>query len=117
MQLFEVCPRRCKYLPYNNPNHTTAGSASINPEERNKKERQVRRAKKRKRTKAQRAKPSTQSQAIDAHIGDEERIKERKTERYPNPATQDHTVASYDLRGSCGEPILLPVNPIPQGGG
>ena len=81
MQLFEVCPRRCKYLPYNNPNHTTAGSASINPEERNKKERQVRRAKKRKRTKAQRAKPSTQSQAIDAHIGDEERNGNQKRKK------------------------------------
>ena len=50
---------------------------------------------------------------IDARIGDEEqngkqkKEKERNKERVPNPATQDHSVASYDAQGSYGEPILF----------
>ena len=58
---------------------------------------------KRKGVEAQRAKPSTPSQASDAHIGDEEQNrkteKERKRERVPNPTTQEHLVAFYDLYG------------------
>ena len=53
------------YLLYYNLNSTNAGSARINTKEREKKERQVRRAKERKGIEAQRAKPSTPSQAID----------------------------------------------------
>ena len=48
------------------------GSARTNDKEREKKEGDVRRAKKRKEIEAQRAKPPTPTQAIDALIGDEE---------------------------------------------
>ena len=60
------------YLLCYNLNPDAAGSARINVKGREKKERQLRRAKKRKGIEAQRAKPSTPSQAIDAHMGDEE---------------------------------------------
>ena len=33
--------------------------------------------------------------------------KETKIERIPNPATPDHSVASYDTQGSYGEHFLL----------
>ena len=40
----------------------------------------------------------------------EKEQKERKTERAPNPATLDHSVAFYDGQGSYGEPILAPTS-------
>ena len=55
------------FILYYNLNPDTVGSAHIKA-----KERRVRRAKKRKRTEAQRVKSFTLSQAIDAHMGDEE---------------------------------------------
>ena len=61
----------------------------------------------------QRAKPPTPTRAIDALIGDEEQNEEQNKERTPNPATLDHSVASYNPQGSWGEPILL--IPIPRG--
>ena len=33
--------------------------------------------------------------------------KERNGERVPNPATLDNSVASYDVQGSYGEPVLV----------
>ena len=59
-----------------------------------------RRVKRRKGIEAQRVKPSTPSQSIDALIGDEEqngkqkKKKKKETERVPNPATPDPLVAS-----------------------
>ena len=50
---------------------------------------------------------------INVHIGNEEKNgkhkkeKERNWERVPNPATQEHSFASYDMQGSYSEPILL----------
>ena len=35
----------------------------------------------------------------------EERKTERNSQRVPNPATLEHSVASYDAQGSYGEPI------------
>ena len=64
------------YLLYCNVNAETGGSESIKTKEIAKKERQVKWAKKRKGIEAQRAKPSTPSQAIDEHIVNEEQKKE-----------------------------------------
>ena len=64
------------YLLYYKLNPATAESARIDAKEREKKEGEVRRAKKR--IEAQRAKPSTLSQAIEAHIGDEEQNGKQK---------------------------------------
>ena len=61
--------------------------ARINAKERDKKKRQERRAKKRKGIEAQRVKPSTPSQAIDALIGDEEQNGEQKKETRNRPPT------------------------------
>ena len=49
---------------------------------------------------------------IDARIGDEEQNgkqegKRKNREWVPKPATQDHSVASYDAQRSYGEPILF----------
>ena len=71
----------------------------------------MRRAKKRKGIEAQRAKPFTPSQAIEALIGEEEqngnqKEEKRKRERIRNPDTPDHLVASYIPHGSYGGLIL-----------
>ena len=78
------------------PTPVSAWSARINPKEREKQERQVRRSKK-KGGKEQRAKSPTPTRAIDALIGDDEQSekqkeeeKERNRERIPNPASLDH---------------------------
>ena len=43
----------------------------------------------------------------DAFIGDEEQRKtEQRKKLEPNPATLDHSVASYDPQESYGEPIF-----------
>ena len=54
----------------------------------------------------------TPSRVNDAIIGEEEQKgkqrrekKERKRERVPNPATLDHSVTSYNVRGLYGEPL------------
>ena len=74
----------------------------------------MRRTKKRKGIESQRVKPSTQSQAIYANIGNEEhngkqkKNKKKKTEWVLNPPTPDHLVTSYDPHGSYSGPILKP---------
>ena len=60
------------------------GSASINAKEIEK-ERKVRRVKKRKWIEAQRAKPSTPSQAINAHIGNEKQNGNPKKKQGASP--------------------------------
>ena len=56
--------------------------------------------------------PSPQNLAIDALIGEEEQKRKQKEEkkknreRFPNPATLDHLIASYDPQESYSEPIL-----------
>ena len=70
------------YLLGNYLNPITAGSARINAIEREKKERNVRRVKKRKGIEAQRVKPPTPSQAIDALRGEEKQNgKQKKVKR------------------------------------
>ena len=66
-------------------NTTTApaGLACINAKERNKKEKQRRRAKKSRGIEVQRVKSSTPSWATDAPIGDEEQNGKRKKEKEP----------------------------------
>ena len=61
----------------------------------------MRRAKKRKGIEARRVKPPTPSRVSDALIGDEEQEgkRKKKTEGVLNPATLDHSVASYDPQG------------------
>ena len=95
------------YLLHYNLDPTTAGSACMNAQEREKEERRVRKAKKRKGIEAHRVKPPTPSQTTDAHIGDEEKNEERNRERVPNPATPDYVVASYEPHDSYGEPIII----------
>ena len=56
------------------------GSARINAKEREKTERQVRRAKKTKRIKERRTKPPTTTRTIDVLIGDEEQNGKQKKE-------------------------------------
>ena len=60
----------------------------------------------------------TPSRAIDAFIGNEEHNGEQKKEKKrkkqgpgPNPATLDHSVASYDPHLSYGTPIPNPTPP------
>ena len=72
------------YLLHYNLNPDTAGSASINAKEIEK-ERKVRRVKKRKWIEAQRAKPSTPSQAINAHIGNEKQNGNPKKKQGASP--------------------------------
>ena len=55
----------------------------------------------------------TLTRATDALIGDEEQMgggkrenKERNRERASNTAILNHTITSYDLQGSYGEPIF-----------
>ena len=79
-----------------------------NAKEREKMERQVRRAKKTKGIEAQRAKHPTPSRTNDALIGDEEQNgkrenKKKETEQIQNPATLDHSFATHDAQGSYGE--------------
>ena len=59
-------------------------------------------------------KPPTSSQATDVLMGDEEQnrkqkeeLKGRNRELVLNPAILNHSVASYDVQGSYGEPILF----------
>ena len=56
-------------------------SARKNAKEREKKERQVRKAKKKNGIKGERAKPSTSTQAIDALIGEEEQNRKENKEK------------------------------------
>ena len=86
----------------------------INAKEKEKKEKQGKRAKKRKGTEAKRTKLLPPSRAIDALTGDDEQNrkpkkekKERNGERAPNPATLDYLVASYDPYGLYGRAIVL----------
>ena len=81
------------------------GSAHVNVKESVKK-RQVRRAKK-KGIEVQ-LKSRTSTRAMDAQIGNwSKKKKKKKKQRAPNPATLDHSVASYDPQGLHGKPILL----------
>ena len=72
----------------------------INAKEREKKDKgeKRRKAKKRKGIKTERVKPSTPSQAIDAHIGDEEQNgkqkKNKKKKRSGSPTRQPQTIWS-----------------------
>ena len=65
----------------------------------------------------QKAKPSTPTQAIDAHMGEEEKSRKQKEEQKkkkgadPQPSYLDHLVASYDPYGSYGGPILKSAHP------
>ena len=70
------------YLLNEDQNPATEGSARINPKERVKKERQVRRAKKRKGIEAQKVEFPTPFRAIDALLGNEEQngLKKQKTQ-------------------------------------
>ena len=43
--------------------------------------------------------------------------KERNRDLTPNPATLDHSVASYDQQGSYGKPILLTLSSTANRGG
>ena len=61
------------YILHYNLNPDIAEPSHINAKENEKKERQVRKAKKRKGIEARRAKPSTPTQAVDAHRGGERR--------------------------------------------
>ena len=63
------------------PTPNTAGWLHINAKERDKKERQGRRAKKRKGIVAQKVKPSTPIREIDALIGHEEQNEKQKKEK------------------------------------
>ena len=65
--------------------------------------------KKRKGIEAQRVKCPTPSWEIDALIGEQEqwkmeKLKKKETTQLP---TLDHSVASYNVKGSYGEPIHL----------
>ena len=85
-------------------------SARVNAEERDKRERKVRRRKKKKGIEAQRARSPTQTQAIDALKWDEEqneKREERNREWVPNLATLDPSVASYDPQEPHGEVSLF----------
>ena len=64
------------------------GLACIKAKERDKKERQGRRAKKRKGIEAQRKKSATPTWTIDASIGDEEQNEKQKKETGSRPPTQ-----------------------------
>ena len=63
----------------------------------------------------------TPSHATDVLTGDDEqngkqkRTKRKKQGVVPNPATLDHSVASYDAQGSYGEPIHFNPPPSTQG--
>ena len=84
------------------------GSARIKAKERKKKERQVRRAKKRKGIEEQRAKPSTPSQATDAHIGIEEQSGKQKKNKMKETGNGSHKLANPDhLVAFYGNPTLL----------
>ena len=95
-------------------NPAIMGSARVNVKEREKNEKEGRRAKKKKGVKAQKVKPPALTRAIDALIGEElenenekKEQRERKREPVSNPVTPDHLVASYDPQGSYSELILL----------
>ena len=84
----------------------------------NAKEREVKRAKKREGIEVERVKPSAPTQVIGALKEEEEQNeyrkkeqKERNKEQGSNPATLDHSVASYDPQGSTSEPILVTMQP------
>ena len=47
------------------------------------------------------------SQEMQSRTENRREQKERNRELVPNPATPDHSVASYDTHGSHGEPNLL----------
>ena len=47
------------------------------------------------------------SQGMKTRTENRSEQKERNWEWVPNPATLDHSVASYDAQGSYGEPIIF----------
>ena len=89
------------------PNPATAWSVRADPNEREKKETQVRRVKKGKVINGQRAKSPTPAQALDALIGDEEQNGKEKKETWngsptldcpilsPSTTNRDHTVSLF----------------------
>ena len=44
---------------------------------------------------------------VDEEQNGKRKRKKRNREWYPNPATLDYSVASYDMQESYGEPILF----------
>ena len=87
----------------------------MNAKERDKKERQVRRAKKRKGIEAQRVKHPTTSQDVDGLIGDEEQIGKQKSKKKKKERVPNNSVSSHHVHGSYGELILASPPPSSQG--
>ena len=80
-----------------------------------------RRKERRKNGSGQKAKPSTPTQAIDAHMGEEKRNRKQKEEQKKKQGADlqssylGKSVASYGPYGSYGGPILKTLHPHPQG--